>query len=302
MHPVTKSRIARRRAASLLLAAVIAACQPETQQNGSVACVGILGAGEPAYRIRFELAPNRRMFVDAVVNGRGPFRFIYDSGADGIGRADTRLVEALGLELSGTTEHTDGVNTDSIDVVRLESLAVGGIVREDVEVFSRSYNRPDAEHPFDGIIGGAFFGRGVLVIDYPGRAFVYLPQAQLDPSQASVSHYEQPYEIPIAIGDLELLANIDTGSTLSMHIPHSIYEQLDADPLEFAGQGRRANTTFDLYRTTLHEPVRVGSAMAYGVEARVSELARHVNVGVGLLENFVVALDSGTERIAVCSP
>ncbi|MCG3005337.1 hypothetical protein KZ291_32670, partial [Escherichia coli] len=40
-----------------------------------------------------------RIYVQARVNGRAPYRFAVDTGASGIGRADMRLVSALGLSL-----------------------------------------------------------------------------------------------------------------------------------------------------------------------------------------------------------
>ena len=291
------------RALTFVLAIVLLAPLASAQiESSAISCVRIAENAGNIHRIPFRLAPNGRLFLEVEVNGEGPFRFIYDSGADGVGRADTRLVESLDLELAGMTEHTDGVNSSEIRVVRLESLAVSGVTRTDVELLSRSYNRPGARYTFDGIIGNEFFGPGVLVINYPEREFVYLPDARLDSTDDSAVAYETAYEVPIQIGALKLTANIDTGSTLSMHLPREVYDQLNAGPLEKSGKGRRANTTFDLYRATLNDTVQVGSARTGGVVARVSDLARRVNIGTGLLRDMVVAIDRDSGLLAVCQP
>jgi hypothetical protein len=64
-------------------------------------------------KIPFELTQGR-IYVDAYVNERGPFRFLVDTGTSGIGLADTSLVKDLGLTVTGKTENFDGVNSSSI--------------------------------------------------------------------------------------------------------------------------------------------------------------------------------------------
>ncbi len=50
--------------------------------------------------VRFELHKGH-LYVDAFVNGRGPFLFGFDTGASGMGRADSSLAAALSLPKVG---------------------------------------------------------------------------------------------------------------------------------------------------------------------------------------------------------
>src|SRR5580765_5451585 len=66
--------------------------------------------------------------VSAMVNGKGPFRFAIDTGADGSLRADSTLVAQLGLRKVGEVRGGDpsGRNTRTMDVVEVGSLEIGG--------------------------------------------------------------------------------------------------------------------------------------------------------------------------------
>ena len=57
-----------------------------------------LPAADAVARFPFELVDGR-IYVQARVNGQGPFRFAVDTGASGLARADAKLVQALGLSL-----------------------------------------------------------------------------------------------------------------------------------------------------------------------------------------------------------
>ena len=48
-------------------------------------------------RVPFEVIDGR-IYIQATVNDRGPFKFAVDTGASGLGRADTSLVSILGLK------------------------------------------------------------------------------------------------------------------------------------------------------------------------------------------------------------
>ena len=51
-----------------------------------------------------------RVYVQASVNGQGPFTFAVDTGASGFGRADMKLVSKLHLKFSGERNSSDGAS------------------------------------------------------------------------------------------------------------------------------------------------------------------------------------------------
>lgn len=82
-----------------------------------------------------------RIYVDAFVNQRGPFRFMVDTGASGYARVDAKLVKELNLAITGEITNSDGINRVPLLTVTLDSLSIGQITRRDIkEVGSRDFN------------------------------------------------------------------------------------------------------------------------------------------------------------------
>src|SRR5690606_16634408 len=115
-----------------------------------------------------------RIYVQAEVDGRGPFRFAVDTGASGLARADASLVSALGLRIERPAANSDGIRTSAVDTTRFRSLRLGGLARENLHVMTRDYNGTMApEAAFAGIIARDFFADGLLVIDYPSKTLSF---------------------------------------------------------------------------------------------------------------------------------
>ncbi len=223
-----------------------------------------------------------------------------DTGASGYGRADVRLVELLGLQDAGTASNSDGVNSTSIAVVKIDSLRLGGLMRENVEVMSRDYNRraPQSGKLLMGIIGQEFFDDRLLKIDYAARNI--LPCTDfLTENDEYVLRYEQWFSVPIKLGGVSAEAYVDTGSSLQMHLPLQWAERLGVQELTPAGEGRRANTVFELYAGVIPVPVEIAGHILTDVEARFSELTNDINIGGGLLsrEQFILAIDQSNHLI-----
>ena len=241
-----------------------------------------------------------RIYVDAYVNGRGRFRFLVDTGAEGMGRADTTLVKELALPVTGTAENSDGVNTSTMITVNAGSLRLGNLERRDVELLSRDYNRrATPETSIAGIIGRGFFEDGTLTIDFPARVLKFSRIKRLNPRDKDVVTYKEHIVIPFAIGHRKFEGHIDTGSTLTMHLPMADVRQVKASPLEEAGQGHRANTVFNLFRTTLQEPVRISGLKLDRLTVITSREANWVNIGGGVLQQGILMLDQSRKLFAL---
>jgi hypothetical protein len=241
-----------------------------------------------------------RIYVDAFVNGSGPLRFLVDTGADGMGRADSALVKELALPVTGTTENSDGLNSSMILTVRAESLRLGNFERRNVELPSRDYNRrASPETSIAGIIGREFFEDGTLTIDFPARVLKFSRTRRLKPTDKDVVAYEEPIVIPLAIGRRKFKGHIDTGSTLTMHLPMSDLRRVKASPLEDAGTGHRANTVLRLFRTTLQEPVRISGLKLDRLTVITSKEANWINIGGGVLQQGVLMLDQSRKLFAL---
>lgn len=252
--------------------------------------------------IPFELI-NGRIYVQAQVNGQGPFKFAIDTGASDLARADATLVAALSLNVNGNAETSDGVNTATVNTVHFDRLSLGGLTRENFDAITRDYgsNLPEGAR-FNGIIARDFFNDGMLVIDFPGQHLYFTRGPGLSADQMGALAYERAFRVPVTIGDVAATGNLDTGASVTMVMPRSLYDQVSDGPLEPSGRGRLTNTTIETYRGTLPGPVHLGDASFSNVEVRVSERYPELLIGGDLLRDYVVAIDQRSRIVAVCSP
>ncbi|MCB1670060.1 MAG: aspartyl protease family protein [Gammaproteobacteria bacterium] len=243
-----------------------------------------------------------RVYIEAMVNDLGPFTFAVDTGASGLGRADASLVAALNLTTAGVTSTSDGVSTSSVDTVRLASLAVGGLVKDNLEVITRDYSSSvPPEAAIAGIVGRDFFADGLLVIDFPARRLIFTRATGLVTEMGGALPYDRAFRVPVWIGDRQMLANLDTGAAVALVLPLAVYNDIMAGPLQTAAPARLTNNVIDTGRATVHGPLRVGEASLMEVEARVAERFPEVMIGGEVLQDYIVAFDQRKQRVAVCA-
>lgn len=263
-------------------------------------------AGAPAahfaVRAPFDVVDGR-IYVQASVNGRGPFRFAVDTGASGIARADSSLTRVLGLASSGTASTSDGVQSAQVDMVRLDSLALGGMSMEKIDVIARDYgSRMAASAAFHGILARDFFADGLLILDYPGKTLSFSRTLSLPDTGGDVLDYERAFRVPVSLGAFETRGNLDTGANVSLVMPKALYDQVEGTPLTPAGQATLGNTRIDTGRAVLEEPVTIGQVSLSRVQARVSERYPELLVGAHILQQFTVMIDQRNRRVALCAP
>lgn len=248
----------------------------------------------------FELVDGR-IYVQARVNGRGPFRFAVDTGASGLGRADTSLVSALGLKIEKPTTNSDGVKTAKVDTTRIESLSVGGLSRENLQVITRDYNsKMSPEAAFSGIVAREFFDDGLLIIDYPQKTISFSRKLSLSPNQDGVLRYERPFRVPVSISGVITEGNLDTGANVTFVMPQSLFEKISDAPLQQAGQGQLANSLVETKSSTVHGPFQIGGVRLSDVEVRVSERYPELLVGAHALQGSTILIDQRSKSVAVC--
>lgn len=242
-----------------------------------------------------------RIYVEARVNGQGPFRFAVDTGASGWGRADASFVAGLHLKTQKPTTTSDGVEAAEVATVRLDSLELGGLSRKNLDVITRDYSsRMSSDAAFSGIIGRAFFADGLLIIDYPERILSFSRDLSLLPAEEGVLTYERAFRVPVSIGNVQTEGNLDTGANVTFVLPQSLFKRVSATPLEHAGQGRLANSRIETGRSTVRGPIQIGEASLSNVQVRVSDRYPELLVGAHALQHFVVMIDQRSRSIALC--
>lgn len=251
-------------------------------------------------RVPFEVVDGR-IHVQARVNGKGPYRFAVDTGASGLGRADSSLVTSLGLPITHTAPNSDGVRTAAADVTRFDSLDLGGLLLRNFDVITRDYNR-GATPAIAGIIARDFFADGLLLIDYPTGTLSFSKTKSLEQGQRGILAYDRPFRVPVSIGRHKVEGNLDTGANVTFVLPQALFDKVGGGKARAASDGTLSNTSIKTSTARLHGPFRIGAAKVSDVDVRISDRFPELLVGAHVLQSYAVLIDQRTKRIALCPP
>ncbi|MEP6589412.1 MAG: aspartyl protease family protein [Polaromonas sp.] len=252
--------------------------------------------------VPFELYKGH-IFVSAYINGAGPYRFGFDTGASGDGRADALLTAELSLPKAGQSETSDGIRTATVDLVAVKSLRLGPVEKHNLELVSRDYNsgRKD-EHSIMGIIGRDFVADWLVTIDDPKRT-INFRRGHLRAGHRGAIHYGPSFSVPVCFATGCFSAKIDTGSSRSIVIPKDLAAKLSGGVPVHLGQVKRTNSSAALYEITVKEPVRVG-----GVKVRAQKVLYTdpsdtvINVGSDFLKDYVLTIDQANQLLRISKP
>ena len=277
-----------------------ASCAHSAAQAPDACSIDLTGVTDLLVNIPCKVVDGR-IYVDARVNGKGPYIFAIDTGASGMGRADASLTSALALPIKHRGETTDGVNSAIVDMTSFESLEIGSLVRRDVEVITRDYSsRMKPEMAIAGIIGRDFFSDGTLIIDYPLKMLSFSRTASVPVGDRSALPYDRPFRVPVTIGGITVDGQLDTGANVELVMPKSLFDKVAGGTLEAAGDATLTNSTLKTESSVVRGPFIIGNASLSNVNVRVSDRFPELMVGARALQNFRIIIDQRSKQVAIC--
>lgn len=242
--------------------------------------------------------------VEVMVNGKGPFIFAIDTGAQGSARVDSSLVEKLELKPVGQIQAGDGsgLNTRMMDVIKLDSLAIGNLRFQNVEAPTRNYNmRPDAPH-VDGIIGFNLFSDYLLTLDFPAKR-VRVERGELPKvDEKEVLSYDAARGTPsieLSVGSIKVNARIDSGNMSGgVVVPESLAQQLQlsSEP-KVVGKAKTVSNEFEIKEAALKGSLRLGRYEFNEPLITFAPIFRDANVGSKMLRDFALTFDQKNHRV-----
>ncbi len=188
----------------------------------------------PAFTLPFKLVDNR-IFVEVMLNGRGPFQFILDTGADAVMSDSVAL--RLGLTIQNGGEGPGvGAAKQHFGTTRVANLRLGGLRLSDVPFSVTTLEEPQVfgTQPVDGVIGSVVFERIVVRHDYVHRILTFTPPDEYhDSGTGTVVPIQRPRQIPVIEALLDSIPGafgVDTGarSALLLYGPFCERNQLAA--------------------------------------------------------------------------
>jgi len=232
--------------------------------------------------------------VKVMVNGKGPFRFVVDTGTSVGAFVTPELADQLNLPVTGQVHLSDPSKQggQKVPLVQLQTLEVAGVVFNDIRAAKHTLDSSDGN--CDGLLGFELFRDYLLTLDYPNRRMT-LASGSLEPDdERSVLPFRTPYGIPIVtlrIGDLQVDAQIDSGGT-GLSLPEKVISRLkfDSDPADF-GVAESISTRFQLRAAKLASDVHMGSYTFTRPFVEINSAFPLANLGSCAMQNFVFTFD-----------
>ena len=126
--------------------------------------------------VPFEMLASNHMVIEAKLNGKGPYRFIFDLGAP-VTLVSNKAAEASGAIGKDAPKSFLMANRGEGKVKRIE---VGALVADDLPVIVLDHPALKAlsgflSKPLDGIVGYTFWAHYKLTIDYKAKEMTFSP-------------------------------------------------------------------------------------------------------------------------------
>jgi predicted aspartyl protease len=237
--------------------------------------------------------------VDVLLNGRGPYRVLVDTGASPALAVSPQLAEGLGLRPDPGGVSLRAANGQWVQAGRthVRSLRLGGAEFRDVPAVVL-----DVGGDFDGVVGMGLFARSVVTFDFPNRRLSVnagsLGGDDPDAFDAPFVHGVPmvPVSPPLRQGRRTLYVLLDTGSNGGLVLPEALRADLATDPT-FTGSAL-ADT---LGGTRQIELVRVRGTLElghYATDDPVVGLAPgRGSIGTPVLRDLEVSVDQHSRRV-----
>ncbi len=250
-------------------------------------------AQTPAHVVHMDVV-HGKPYVMVMVNGRGPFRFVVDTGTGGQAFITPALADQLQLPAIGQARLMDpsGKGDQRAQVLYVQSLNLGGVEFADVRALRHTLAAED--ETCMGLLGFTLFRDYLLTLDFPGRTLA-LSQGALSPDgERSVLPFRMPDGVPIApieIGSERVEAQIDSGG-VGLTLPESLSRDLRfaSTPVVYAN-GESLATRFELKAARLDADVFIGRFRFVHPVVEIHPAFPLVNFGACPMQNFAVTFD-----------
>lgn len=239
-------------------------------------------------------------YVQVLINGRGPYRFVVDTGTGTDAILTPMLAQELQLPEVGHARLMDpsGLGEQRAGIVLVDSLRVAGVEFSGVRAILHRLNGEDDSCM--GLLGFTLFRSYLLTLDYPNHQLT-LAQGALKPDgEQSVLPFRMPEGVPIAsmkIAGKHVDAQIDSGG-IGLTLPQSLANRLRfaSDPVLF-GNGQSLATRFQVKAGRLGSDVHVGRYTFKEPIVEIHPAFPLVNFGACPMANFAITFDQARRLV-----
>jgi hypothetical protein len=247
-----------------------------------------------------------RPVVELKINGKGPYRFILDTGA-----ATTVVSDELSRELSlsapaGMQVAAVGGGTPPAIVVIHDARLGGAMLEGMIAAVIPLGGLLKGENAPRGVLSAASFPGYLLTYDYPGKWISIKKGALQSADSKSIFQYREEQvlpTVPVRIAGHDTEVHLDTGSGFGLMLPEKFLTELPlaSQPKEASRVHTHAGE-FPVSIARVDGTIELGKYKLDSDEVRFSDARPGPgpatgNIGYEVLRHFVVTLDSKNRRI-----
>jgi predicted aspartyl protease len=233
-------------------------------------------------------------FVQVMVNGRGPFTFIVDTGTNRAVIVSPSLAKALKMPFVGQTYLVDlsGKFRERVTEVAVSTISVAG--REFHPGRALVHRSLETVGSYDGILGFGLFKDMMLTLDYPQRC--------MELSEGDLAGAEGENVMPLmmtpigpmtmlTVGDQAVMAVVDTGGG-GLNLPESVAHKVEFDRCTevVVREQTQVNTTY-FHGGEMKGQLRLGGYVFKDPFVSIDSLVPFASIGSAPLQDFVVTFD-----------
>jgi membrane-associated protease RseP (regulator of RpoE activity) len=252
---------------------------------------GRAGEAKPA-KVPFELLQTQHIVVNVKINGKGPYRLVFDTGAP-ITLLNSKIAKEAGV-LDGGNPGTDGPAV-AFAIPKIKTFEMGGLKATNLPTMVMDHPTVAAMDkalgPVQGIVGLTFFGHYRFTIDYQAKEMTFTP-IQFTPPDVTKAMFAllsgaAPKRVLAPAGQWGFSVSKDTKD---MEPGVTVKEVLPGSPAATAGlkvgdrlltlDGRWTDAVADCYQAAVH--VRPGMTARLNVLRDGKEVELTVKVQAGL--------------------
>jgi predicted aspartyl protease len=237
---------------------------------------------------------HEKPYVQVMLNGKGPFRFVIDTGTGGQAMVTPQLADELGLPGAGETRLNDpsGQGGKRVPVVLIQSLQVAGVQFAKVRAIRHALTSEDGF--CQGMLGFTLFRDYLMTLDYPDHELRLMTGSLFPDHERTVFPLRIADGIPIVRMQIEgrlIDAQIDSGGD-GLSLPEQFVRPLKfaIKPADFA-EAQSFATRFEVKVARLAEDVRLGDYTFTQPFVEVHGAFPLANFGSCPMQNFEVTFD-----------
>ncbi len=233
--------------------------------------------------------------IPVMINGKGPFRFMFDTGSPGLIKVDESVAQQLNMTVVDSVRADDGSrkNLRVFPVVQLETVQLGNYQIRHPRAMVRNYNLKKGTDRIDGVIGVSYFPEVCVEVNF-GTNLLTISNVTLekDEDAFSINMNNGVPQAKVSIGSKEVAAVFDTGNMglFTLHSSQISKDMMIGDPV-VVGTARTVNNEFEVRQVQLKDNVRLGNLSFERPTVVINDLLPQANLGMGFLRQMDIAFD-----------